>query len=405
MFDAVTYQKGGSILYMLRNYLGNAAFYKGLNIYLKANALKNGEAHQLRLAMEEASGRDLNWFFNQWYFGAGHPILNITYKWDDATKTQTVYMNQTQDGNAFILPLAIDVYANGKMDRRQFWVRSKTDSLVFHSATKPSLVNVDGDKMLLVKKTDNKSIDEFTFQYFNAPLFLDRFEAITAAAKQQTNAGARKVIIAALKDKYYELRIKAIKAADMTNDDVRNAAQPVLVSLAQTDENTLVRAAAITALGKLKAAGNSNIFKDALKSQSYAVQGAALTALSLLNPADALALAKTYEKDSEGALTQAILNVYATSGTDEQYDYVYKEFSAGQPQTQFNIMKKFADFTGRIKSSEQAQKGIKAIADFGTKYKKYGVAPQVVTILAGIKTERAKLNDTASIAAIDKDTV
>jgi aminopeptidase N len=142
---------------------------------------------------------------------------------------------------------------------RQFWVRSKADSLVFHSATKPSLVNVDGDKMLLVKKTDNKSIDEFTFQYFNAPLFLDRFEAITAAAKQQTNAGARKVIIAALKDKYYELRIKAIKAADMTNDDVRNAAVPVLVSLAQTDENTLVRAAAITALGKLKAAGNSNI--------------------------------------------------------------------------------------------------------------------------------------------------
>jgi aminopeptidase N len=405
VFDAVTYQKGGSILYMLRNYLGNAAFYKGLNIYLKANALKNGEAHQLRLAMEEASGRDLNWFFNQWYFGAGHPILNVTYKWDDATKTQTVYMNQTQDGNAFILPLAIDVYAGGKMDRRQFWVRSKTDSLVFHSATKPSLVNVDGDKMLLVKKTDNKSIDEFTFQYFNAPLFLDRFEAINAAAKQQTNAGARKVIIAALKDKYYELRIKAIKAADMTNDDVRNAAVPVLVSLAQTDENTLVRAAAITSLGKLKAAGNSNIFKDALKSQSYAIQGAALTALGLLNPTDALTLAKTYEKDSEGALTQAILNVYATSGADEQYDYVYKEFSAGQPQTQFNIMKKFADFTGRIKSSEQAQKGIKAIADFGTKYKKYGVAPQVVTILAGIKTDRAKLNDTASIAAIDKATV
>ncbi|MBD1387548.1 HEAT repeat domain-containing protein [Mucilaginibacter rigui] len=404
VFDAVTYQKGGSILYMLRNYLGNAAFYKGLNIYLKTNAFKNGEAHQLRLAMEEASGRDLNWFFNQWYFGAGHPVLNITYKWDEASKKQTVYLNQTQDGNGFILPLAIDVYADGKMDRKKFWMRNKVDSLVFHSAVKPSLVNVDGDKMLLVKKTDSKTIDEFVFQYFNAPLYLDRFEAITAAAKQQGNAGARKVIIAALNDKYYELQIKAIRAAEMTNDDVRNAAQPILIKLAQTDPNTLVRAAAITVLGKLKASGNANLFKDGLKSQSYAVQGASLSALGLLDPNAALPLAKTYEKDSEGALTQAILNIYATSGSDEQYPYVYKAFTEGQPQTQFNIMKKFADFTGRIKSNEQAQKGIKAIADFGTKYKKYGVAPQIVQILTGLKADRAKLNDTASVAAIDKAT-
>jgi aminopeptidase N len=405
VFDAVTYQKGGSILYMLRNYLGNAAFYKGLNIYLKTNAFKNGEAHQLRLAMEEASGRDLNWFFNQWYFSAGHPVLNITYKWDDASKTQTVYLNQTQDGNAFILPLAIDVYAGGKMDRKRFWMRNKVDSMVFHSATKPSLVNVDGDKMLLARKTDSKSLDEFVFQYFNAPLFLDRFEAITAAAKQQTNAGARKVIISALNDKYYELQIKAIKAADMTNDNVRNDAQPILVKLAQTDPNTLVRAAAITVLGKLKASGMSNLFKDGLKSQSYAVQGASLTALGILDPNAALPLAKTYENDSEGALTEAILNIYATSGSDEQYNYVYNAFMEGQPQTQFNIMKKFADFTGRVKSNEQAMKGIKAIIDFGNKYKKYGVAPQVVQILGGVKTDRAKLNDTASVAAIDKASV
>ncbi|WP_448633606.1 M1 family metallopeptidase [Pedobacter panaciterrae] len=70
VFDAVSYQKGGRILNMMRNYLGDKVFFKGLNIYLKQNAFKNGEAHQLRLAMEEASGQDMNWFFNQWYFNA-----------------------------------------------------------------------------------------------------------------------------------------------------------------------------------------------------------------------------------------------------------------------------------------------------------------------------------------------
>jgi aminopeptidase N len=402
MFDVVTYQKGGRILYMLRNYLGNAAFYKGLNIYLKTNALKNGEAQQLRLAMEEASGRDLNWFFNQWYYSAGHPVLDITYNWDAATKKQTVYLQQTQDGNAFILPMAIDIYAGGKKVRHNVWMRNKADTLTFNVASKPDLINVDGDKILLTKKTDAKTLEESVFQYFNAPLFLDRFESITAAAKKQTDKGAQKVIIAALKDKYYELRIKAIKAADLTNDDVRNAAQPILISLAQTDENNLVKAAAITALGKLKASGNMNLFKQSLSSQSYAVQGAALTAISLLNPADALPLAKTYEKNSEGALKQAVLNAYATGGTDAEWPYVYKAFKEAAPQTQVNIMKKVTDFTGRVKNPEYAQQGISAIGDFGAKYKKYGVGPQVISFLTEIKTERTKLNDPASVAAADK---
>jgi len=403
VFDVVTYQKGGRILYMLRNYLGNAAFYKGLNIYLKTNAFKNGEAQQLRLAMEEASGKDLNWFFNQWYYGAGHPVLNITYKWDDASKTQTVYLQQTQDGNGFILPMAIDIYAGGKKTRHNVWMRTKADTLTFSVASKPDLVNVDGDKILLSKKTDTKSLDEYAFQYFNAPLFLDRYEAIDGVKSKQTDKTAQKVIIAALNDKFYPLRIKAINAAAITtNDDVRNAAVPVLVKLAQTDENNLVRAAAIKALGKLKASGNMNLFKQALASQSYAIQGAALNAITLLNPADALPLAKTYEKDSEGVLKQSILAVYATAGTDEQWPYVYNAITNGDPQTQFNLMSNFADFTGRVTNPVYAQQGIKVIADFGTKYKQYGVAPQIIGLLNKVKEARTKLNDTASTEAIDK---
>jgi len=66
MFDAVSYNKGGRILHMLRNFLGDSAFFKGLNLYLSSNKFKSAEAQQLRLALEEVSGRDLNWFFNQW---------------------------------------------------------------------------------------------------------------------------------------------------------------------------------------------------------------------------------------------------------------------------------------------------------------------------------------------------
>jgi aminopeptidase N len=402
VFDVVTYQKGGSILYMLRNYLGNDAFYKGLSIYLKTNAFKNGEAQQLRLALEQASGKDLNWFFNQWYYNAGHPVLNITYGYNAGTKTQSVYVQQTQTGNAFTLPIAVDIYVDGKKTRQQVWLRSKADTLNFKVNTKPELVNVDGDKMLLAQKTDNKTGDEFVYQYMHAPLYLDRFEALTYAEMQDPgDANARKIIIAALKDKYYGNRIKAIKALKLTNDDVRNAAQPVLINLAQTDPNNLVKAAAINALGTLKASGNTTLFKQALTNQSYAVQSAALNGLTLLDPTAGLSMAKSMDKDSEGDLSQSILAIYANNGTDSEWPYVNKKFEEAEIQTKFSMIRSYAGFIGRLKNSTYAQQGIAQIQAAGLKYKPYGVGPALITLLEKVKADRAKLGDDASVKAVD----
>jgi aminopeptidase N len=403
VFDAVTYQKGGRILNMLRNYLGYEAFYKGLGIYLKTNSFKAGEPQQLRLALEEASGRDLNWFFNQWYYNSGHPSLKVSYKWDDASKTQTVYLQQTQDADAFKLPIAIDIYAGGKKTRHNVWMNDKADTLTFASAVKPDLVNVDGDKVLLAQKTDSKTLDEYVFQYFNAPLYLDRFEAITKAAPEQGNEGARKVMLAALKDKYYGLRIKAITGLNMANDDVRNPAQPILLSLAQTDPNTLVRAAAITVLGKLKASGMMGTFRDALKSESYAVQGAALSAIALQDPATALSLAKPLEKDNKGALTTALVRVYGSAGGDAEYSYVLQQFNAASdPNSKFALIRDFAASTAKVTKPEYAQQGITAIKDAAIKYKMYGVAAPLKVMITDIKAARTKMGDTASANFADE---
>src|SRR5688500_10403169 len=84
MFDAVSYNKGGRILHMLRNYVGDSAFFRSLNSYLTENKFGTAESHQLRIAFEKITGKDLNWFWNQWYFGSGHPKLDIKYIYDDA---------------------------------------------------------------------------------------------------------------------------------------------------------------------------------------------------------------------------------------------------------------------------------------------------------------------------------
>ncbi|HYJ36975.1 MAG TPA: M1 family metallopeptidase, partial [Chitinophagaceae bacterium] len=157
MFDAVSYNKGGRILKMLRDYIGREAFSKGMNIYLTTNKFKAAEAHQLRLAMEDVTGKDLNWFFNQWYFGSGHPKLDINYSYDDAAKKAIVTVKQTQaSGKVFTLPVDIDVYVNGKRERHRVWVKNKVDSFSFDAATKPNLVNFDGEKYLLAERKENK---------------------------------------------------------------------------------------------------------------------------------------------------------------------------------------------------------------------------------------------------------
>jgi len=402
VFDVVSYQKGGRVLNMLRIYLGDAAFFKGLGIYLKTNAFSTGEPQKLRIALEQASGLDLNWFFNQWYYGAGNPDLNISYNWNAENKLESVYIQQTQDGKAFILPFTIDIYMNGKVIHHKVWMRDKADTLSFASLKKPDLVNVDADKALLVEKTDNKTLDEFVFQYFNAPLYVDRLEAINAAADAQSDKGAQKVLIAALHDKFYQLQIKAIKALDMSNDAIHNAALPVLASLAQTDVNTLVRAAAITVLGDLKASGNMDLFKQALSSQSYAIDGAALTAISKLDPQQALTLAKGYDSDNKGALSQAMLNIYMADGSAANWPEVYLQFHSAGRRARAGLIDKFATMTGNVDNPTYAQQGITEIRDYGIATKARGGAKKAIGFLTDIKAKRLKMNDTASANVADE---
>jgi len=403
MFDGVSYQKGGRILNMLRHYLGNAAFYKGLHLYLTAHAFGNADAQQLRLAMEEASGFDLNWFFNQWFYGAGHPILDISYHWDETTHLQSLYLKQTQDGHPFLLPIAVDIYAAGQKMRYQAWLRHSSDTLTFNAIEKPDLVNVDAEKTLIVKKTDHKTLNELAFQYAKARLYLDRVEAIDAAAANQSDTIAQHILLNALNDRYYGLRIKAMRAIDLTDQNIKDSATPILLQLAAKDPSNLARAEAIITLARLKMPGNLNSFKQALAtSNSFAVQGAALNAIGLEDPKQASMLAKQYEKGSKGKLRDAIITIYCQSGGDAEWPYVYDNFADSASPLQYKFTGRFASLTGRVTNPVFAQQGIDAIANLVIALKKYDSLPTFIKVLEQVKADRLKLNDTASSAYTDK---
>ncbi|MGN6397901.1 MAG: M1 family aminopeptidase [Mucilaginibacter sp.] len=409
VFNGITYQKGGRILVMLRNYLGNAAFYKGLNLYLTKNAFKTAEAHQLRLAMEEASGLDLNWFFNQWYFGAGHPVLDISYKWDEAAKKETVYLAQNQEGPVFKIPMAIDIYAAGKTARHQAVMTGKHDTVSFNLDAKPSLVNVDADKVLVAEKADHKTAEEFAFQYFNAPLYTDRLEALEFASKNQDSTQAQKIIVAALHDRFSGLRRKTIEILNMTDENVkamnktlREAAISQLVRLAENDENTMVRTLAIVSLSALKDPQYMPLFRKALTSQSYEVEAAGLHGMKQIDIAEAIRAAAAFEKDNEGDLTKQIFNLYAANGGDAKWDYIFNRYTNGTLQEQIRLMPKFSEMIGLLKDPAHVKQGIGELTAIAIKYKSAGAGPYIIKYLKSIKDARTKQDDKTSAALAEK---
>ncbi len=390
VFDLVSYQKGGAIVDMLRTYLGDDVFFAGLQKYLKDNALANGEAHQMRLAFEAVSGQDLNWFWNQWYFSPGHPVVTIDYAWDAAKKVQAVTVKQTQDGKPFRLPFTIDYYVNGQVQHQAVTMTEASQTFSMPLAAKPDLVNVDASKKLLWQKTDNKPLSESVYQYSHAPLFVDRREAVAAAAKEQTtSAAARGVLLAALNDKFYGLRVAALQALKLDDKTVAKAAAPALRKLAATEKNPAVMSQLLPVLAGLKDKKDEKLFIQQFASPSYSVQGAALQALAAVQPAQALSRAKALEKETNPALAQAVVAAYAKGGGLAEWPYVRDKFAKGGPQQQFGMLEPVAAMLGRIDDPTAFAEGVALLKGVAVKYKMYGADKPVIAQLQALAAKKA----------------
>ncbi len=367
VFDAVSYNKGGRILHMLRNYVGDSAFFKALNLYLTTNKFKSAEAQQLRLAFEDVTGKDLNWYWNQWYYGAGNPSLDIVYSYDDTAKKVQVIVNQTQAGDkVFKLPVAIDVYNGANKTRYKVWAQNKSDTFSFADASKPDLVNFDGDKILLCTKKENKTLDEYIHQYKYAGSYVDRREAIDFASKHQDDAKAVAFLKTSLKDKYEGLRGFTLGRIDMKKDNVRKEVEPVLLDLARNDPKKTVKAAAIAKLGTYKKPEYATLFKAAVNDSSYTVSGNALQALSEIHSAGALTEAKRLaQQPAKGKLSSVITAIMIESGDESSAEMILKNFEAMPlSQNKFNLLQSIGDFLGKTKNPDIFKRGIDDIVTF-----------------------------------------
>ncbi len=362
MFDGNTYQKGGRILHMLRKYVGDDAFFASLKFYLERNKFKAVEMQQLRLAFEKVTGEDLNWFFNEWFYASGHPILNISYDYNDSTKNQTVTIEQMQDLSntpLYLIPIKIDFYFDGKKETKKLVIDKQKNVFNFKVDKKPNLVNFDADKMLLCEKVDNhKDMNEWAYMFHHAPKYLDRYEAIKKLQKS-TEEIATNTIIDALSDKYATIRRIAIRGIKKAEKASPEKVKTKLMDLAKNDSNSHVRGEAIATLSKYfnADADVKQIFTNGVTDQSYYVMSKSLKAISANDANEALKIAKSLEKDENKNIINAVAAIYSTHGNAEQLSFFTSNMEKLNGFSKYSFIMSFSDYLKK-QDNQTVEKGL-----------------------------------------------
>ena len=316
--------------------------YNGLKKYLNDNAYNSVEIHQLRIAMEAVSGEDLNWFFNQWFLASGHPILVIDYDYDNNKKQQIVNIEQIQDQSnkdIYRLPFAVDVYVNGKAKRYLAEMTQKKQQFVFNVSKEPSNIIFDAEHMLLAEIFDEKS-DESWLEQMYSPLYMDS----KIALENISDKNGSQAVIQALNSNFWGIRLIGVrKAAKLKNKD---GFLSIIVQIAQNEENTKVKSAALRLLANLdKKDEYKLLFESAIKEESLLVSGSGLSSLAKVDTEKALKLAPKFEND----LSEVVNKIYANYGGPEKASYFQNLFLGASGYDLYYLT---ADYTKFLKNQD-----------------------------------------------------
>ena len=251
MTDAHTYNKAACVLHMMRFVLGDDLWWKAIRFYVKRHALGIVETNDLKEAIAEATGRNLDKFFDQWLYKAGHPEFEVSWKYDDKTKLVALTVKQKQEVKdltpLFTTPVEVEVHVKDKARRERIEV-SRPDQVFFlESAAKPDAVLFDPDNWILKKLTFEKPKPELLFQLKNADRILPRIQACDGLSKILKDADVVEALERALtKDPYFGVKRAAARALGEIRTDESKAA--LMAGLKDADSR--VRRAVYEALGQ-----------------------------------------------------------------------------------------------------------------------------------------------------------
>ncbi len=363
VFDAISYNKGGAILHYLNSIIGDAAFDKAMNIYLTKNALHSAEAHNWRLAVEEATGLDWNWFFDQWYYHAGHPVLKVVYNYNDTTQKLMVTVSQTQSDTAFVykLPLkAAVIYDNDKtVVDWNIKKRNDTFTYAYRNGVRPVVIP-NYTHVLPGEVRDTKKPAQWLAQYVHSDDYISKRLCIDAAGRLISDSASQATITLALHDPLPAIvRYTLLAVKNLQSDKYHKKWTNTIEDIAKNDTSRLVRADALVALGSWKVKEAKPIMLSYLNNNSYAVSGAALEALSQIDKDTAYTIARQMvSTHPKASLENAIWTIIGKNGADADVALYEQHGPYILGQKKFSFALSLTTYLKNVKSDEAYRRGV-----------------------------------------------
>ncbi|MBL4716524.1 MAG: M1 family metallopeptidase [Bacteroidia bacterium] len=399
MFDAHSYDKGGRILHMLRNYLEDEAFFEAIKSYLTKHRFQTAEVHDLRIAFEEVSGEDLNWFFDQWFLSAGHPELEVDIKYNEQAQQININVVQLQDltkAPLFKLPLDVDLYYKDTVMRHSIKIEEKNSEFNLPAYSEPLLVNFDAEKVLLGTKDIFKPIEQWVYQYYNTTYYLDKSEALEYIVDEGTYGVSQSILIKALNDKFWGLRIFAVDEIDISQDS-SEVIKNMLVKLAKSDKNSEVRSVAIERLEEYEDTDLIGIFESTIeKDSSYMVIASALQSLTKLSPEKGKAQADILvKKEDNDELNRKIAKIYLKHGDESNNAYLLDIIRDKNTRSRYLIIADYGDFLSKM-NDEVIAGSLEVLQDIGTNNKnwlnRYAATQSLTKVLTKYREDEVVAN-------------
>ena len=319
IFDRHLYERGAQVLDMVRYNLGDDLWWKAIRHYTSKHAHGDVLTHDLQRAIEEATGRNLDWFFEQWVWKGGHPEFKATYSWDAAHRAATVRLTQTQTPDERLTSIyrtPLDVAFMTARGLREFRVEvtEQEHSFVFQLDGEPRFVSIDPANRVLKTLSFEPGEAMLKAQLNDDPQAMGRVAAAKGLAKLGSPAAVEALGDALLRRRELEfVRAEVAKALGEMKSD---AAREALLAAAGAQPSRVRRAVA-TALGEFRDGGAARALQRYLSGrgdESYYVQAAAAAALGkTLQPGAYAALRRVLGRSSHNdAITAAALGGLAS---------------------------------------------------------------------------------------------
>jgi aminopeptidase N len=163
------YTKGSSVLHMLRFVIGDELFQKSLQLYCQRHREGLVETRDLERAVADVSGQGLEWFWQEWVYLHGNPILGVSNTFDAARKICVVTVRQTQKVTPLVpifkMPVNLLVWhEDGRQEIRKVWIDAAENRYEIPADAKPRFVRFDEGAWLAAVVKHEKPLDEWMHQ-------------------------------------------------------------------------------------------------------------------------------------------------------------------------------------------------------------------------------------------------